>query len=137
MATKFESKLTLLHAYQLPTANYGYADSIGLLWPVDDLSRVARAELDSAVQRAKEQYPATDGVLACGEPWQEILETAKRAGADLIVMGTHGRRGLSRVFLGSVAEKVVRLAPMPVLIVSSKEEEAAKQTALASSTTKK
>jgi nucleotide-binding universal stress UspA family protein len=51
-----------------------------------------------------------------GVPFHEILETAKSQNVDLIVMGTHGRTGLEHIFLGSVAEKVVRLAPCPVLI---------------------
>ena len=51
-----------------------------------------------------------------GVPFHEILETAKSQKVDLIVMGTHGRTGLQHILLGSVAEKVVRLAPCPVLI---------------------
>ena len=50
-------------------------------------------------------------------PFQEILETAKTQQVDLIVMGTHGRTGLHHLLLGSVVEKVVRLAPCPVLVV--------------------
>ena len=50
-------------------------------------------------------------------PFQEILETAKTQQVDLIVMGTFGRTGLQHLLLGSVAEKVVRLAPCPVLVV--------------------
>jgi len=46
-----------------------------------------------------------------------IEETAAEIGADLIVMGTHGRRGVSRLLLGSVAESVARTAPCPVLLV--------------------
>jgi nucleotide-binding universal stress UspA family protein len=125
LATKFESKLTLLHAYTIPYAGYGYGD--GLLWPIDELSRAAKTELDVALRKAKERYPKTEGVLVCGEPWHQILDTAKTCGADLIVMGTHGRRGFSRVFLGSVAERVVRLSPIPVLTASSKEDQKAKE----------
>ena len=52
-----------------------------------------------------------------GVEWEQILEVVKARNADLIVMGTHGRRGLSRLFLGSVAEKVVRISPVPVLTI--------------------
>ena len=55
------------------------------------------------------------------EPASEILQYAKSANIDLIVMGTHGRTGLARVVLGSVAEAVVRAAPCPVLTVHSEE----------------
>ena len=133
LATKFESKLTLLHAYTIPYPSYGYGD--GLLWPVDDLSRAAKKELDDTLRKTKERCPKIEGVLVCGEPWDQILETAKSCGADLIVMGTHGRRGFSRVFLGSVAEKVVRLSPIPVLTVSSKEDQKAKEKVVAESGT--
>ena len=52
-----------------------------------------------------------------GVPFQVIIETASTAHVDLIIMGTHGRTGLPHVLLGSVAERVVRLAPCPVLVV--------------------
>ena len=55
-------------------------------------------------------------VVAHGIPFQEIIDTAKVRQVDLIVMGTHGRTGLLHVLLGSVAERVVRLAPCPVLV---------------------
>ncbi len=50
-------------------------------------------------------------------PFDAIARMAKRIGADLVVVGTHGRTGLARVALGSVAERVVALAPCPVLTV--------------------
>ena len=56
--------------------------------------------------------------VAEGHPATEILRTAREVGADLIVMGTHGRTGLRRLLMGSVAEQVVRQAPCPVLTVS-------------------
>lgn len=55
--------------------------------------------------------------VAMGQPADTIVRVAKERGADLIVMSTHGRTGLQHVLLGSVAEKVVRLAPCPVLTV--------------------
>ncbi len=54
-----------------------------------------------------------------GQPFEQILETAKREAVDLIGMGTHGRTGLGHVMLGSVAERVVRLALCPVLTVKA------------------
>jgi nucleotide-binding universal stress UspA family protein len=58
--------------------------------------------------------------VAVGHPADTIVRVAQERGADLIVMGTHGRTGLQHVLLGSVAEKVVRLAPCPVLTVRHK-----------------
>ena len=58
-------------------------------------------------------------LLKVGNPTDMILEAAKEVHADLIVMGTHGRHGLARAFLGSVAETVVRSAPCAVLAIHS------------------
>ena len=66
---------------------------------------------------AEERGVATRGVLKQGPTWQTIVETADEVGAGMIVMGTHGRHGLPRALLGSVAEKVVRTAHTPVLTV--------------------
>ena len=55
-------------------------------------------------------------------PFHDICKIAEQAKSDLIVMGSHGRTGLSHVFLGSVAERVVRHAPCPVLVVGKKAE---------------
>ena len=67
----------------------------------------------------------TDAAVACehrmliGSPASEILTVAEMEAAELIIMGSHGRRGLSRLVLGSVAEAVARSAKCPVLIVKS------------------
>jgi len=60
--------------------------------------------------------------LEVGVPFEEIVKAAHEEGADMIVMGTHGRSGLNRLLLGSVAERVVRLALCPVLTVRQKKE---------------
>lgn len=59
--------------------------------------------------------------LEVGVPFEEIVKAAEEEGADMIVMGTHGRSGLNRLLLGSVAERVVRLALCPVLTVRQKK----------------
>lgn len=64
-----------------------------------------------------------------GEPWRTIVEIARSEGQDLIIMGTHGRRGLEHFLMGSVTEKVLRHAPCPVLTVRRREAEPAKEAA--------
>jgi nucleotide-binding universal stress UspA family protein len=72
---------------------------------------------------AASQREAAEGVALTTEiaegrsPAEQIVEAARRCGADLIVMGSHGRSGVARVLLGSVAGKVLMLAPVPVMIV--------------------
>jgi nucleotide-binding universal stress UspA family protein len=79
------------------------------------------AKITSSMQAYLERVTAAglegEIIIVKGVPFQEILETAKTQQVDLIVMGTFGRTGLQRVLMGSVAEKVVRLAPCPVLVV--------------------
>ena len=60
-------------------------------------------------------------VLRTGVPYKEIVGAAARERADLIVIGTHGRSGLDRALLGSVADRVIRLAPCPVVTVRDTE----------------
>jgi nucleotide-binding universal stress UspA family protein len=55
--------------------------------------------------------------LEVGDPAVSIVQAAHRVSADLVVMGTHGRTGARRMVLGSVAERVVRLSPCPVLVI--------------------
>jgi nucleotide-binding universal stress UspA family protein len=77
---------------------------------------------EAALTQLRDLMPASfqgawDADIATGPPAETIVRIAHERGVDLIVMGTHGRTGLSHVLLGSVAEKVVRLAPCPVLTV--------------------
>lgn len=60
------------------------------------------------------------GKVVTGYPAEEILAIAEAEGADMIVMGTHGRKGIDRILFGSVAEKVVKSSPVPVLTVRPK-----------------
>ncbi len=76
------------------------------------LARVGRERIPAAVRY--------ETLVLSGDPAEQVLDTARNIGADLIVMGTHGRRGLVHMVLGSVAERVVRESPIPVLTAHAK-----------------
>lgn len=120
LAPIFDARVTLMHATLLPP-NYTarYIEECGT--PTDDLREGARRELEAAVAKAKQRWSKLEGALLVGDPWARILEAAKEHGADVIIMGTHGRRGVARAVLGSIAEKIVRLSPIPVMTVSAHE----------------
>ncbi len=126
IAQTFRARLTLLHVWSVP--NMGYAE--GLNWPLAEMEKAARAALDDVQARTRTMHVETDSVLGIGAEWEQILALVEARNIDLVVMGTHGRRGLSRVFLGSVAERVVRLSPVPVLTIQGplKAEKAEKST---------
>jgi nucleotide-binding universal stress UspA family protein len=115
LAKRFEAELYLLHVAQPPTAAYAYAAPL----PDDALHPEKPAERELA----EFDVPAADAVsgihrdVLSGAPFVEIIRHAKEKEIDLIVMGTHGRTGLAHMLMGSVAEKVVRKAPCPVLTV--------------------
>ena len=78
--------------------------------------------VSAAIESMKQLIPERDGrrieyAARIGDPGSEIVDYAKQVSADLIVMSSHGRSGISRLLLGSVAERVLRLATCPVLIV--------------------
>jgi nucleotide-binding universal stress UspA family protein len=88
---------------------------------------VRRDPNEEALTRLRDLMPGTfrgewNAEVAAGQPADTIIRIAEERDADLIVMGTHGRTGLQHVLLGSVAEKVVRLAPCPVLTVRYRRE---------------
>ena len=108
------AQLTLVHTWEVPNLGYG----AGLYVPGDmwtPIERAAQSQLEATTHVLQEQVPNAKSVLRAGVAWEEIIAAAASLHADLIVLGTHGRRGFSRAFLGSVAERVVRLSPVPVL----------------------
>ena len=116
LAQKLQARVTLLHVIQ-PLA---VVNVEGGLWPsstfLQDLEAAVTRDMEGYLARVTAAGLAGEIVVGHGVPFQEILDTAKKRQVDLIIMGTHGRTGLVHVLLGSVAEKVVRLAPCPVLI---------------------
>ncbi len=115
-AQKLQAHLTLLHVIQPPL---GASADMGA-WPsatfVEELEAEITHDMEAYLARVTAAGLEGEMVVVHGVPFQEILDTAKARQVDLIIMGTHGRTGLLHVLLGSVAEKVVRLAPCSVLV---------------------
>jgi nucleotide-binding universal stress UspA family protein len=117
LASTLGAKVYVLHAYQLPIV--GFPD--GVLVPTAEIaSRVvnwAQGELAACVARRKESGIEILPILRQADPREAALAVAEEISADLIVMGTHGRRGLARALIGSVAESLVSTSPVPVMTV--------------------
>ena len=77
----------------------------------------AKKQLDAQLAKAKRAGARVRGLLLDGLPHERIVQAARRTRADLLVMGTHGRTGFAKLFLGSVASRVLATAPCPVLTV--------------------
>ena len=116
------AELAIVHvlAPVMPIAGDGYISPAAY----DEMARSARAwaqkKLDALVDKAKSAKVRAKGVLLEGVAHDQIVRAAKRQKADLLVLGTHGRTGVARFFLGSVAGRVVASAPCPVLTVRGK-----------------
>lgn len=114
-AGPLHARLTLLHVAPDAYTQSWIVEGARLAVPniLDTWRRDAQREID----RIRAEVPTATAVVAAGEPFVEIVRYAKREQVDLIVIGTHGRGPVGHLLLGSVAEKVVRHAPCPVLTV--------------------
>ena len=115
LAETMGSSLTLVHAHYVPT--YVYYGVVIVDELTEALERGTRARLDENLAEVKKRIPRAQAILRIGPPGSEILSAIEIVGPDLVVMGTHGRHGVGRAFLGSVAESIVRMAPASVLTV--------------------
>ena len=114
------SQLRLIHVVNEFILDYTFSPNLYAANLIESLVKAGRAVLDAAEATAKREGVKADSVLLesiGGSAADLILAQANSWQADLIVMGTHGRRGLARVALGSDAEHVVRTATVPVLLV--------------------
>lgn len=118
LAQAFEAKLTLLHVWEIPI--YPYMEFMLNSEVIAGVEDRAVALLADKLAQVRKTLPNAESKLKTGLPWGGILDAIKEVAPDLVVMGTHGRRGVSHLVLGSVAEKVVRLSPAPVLTVRPK-----------------
>jgi nucleotide-binding universal stress UspA family protein len=122
LAGTLDARLTLLHIVQpLPMAGV----DMDVVLPetyLQEMEAEVQRSMGAALARVTAAGLTREGVVLYGVPFQEIVDTARTRQVDLIIMGTHGRTGLLHVLLGSVAEKVVRLAPCSVLVVRTTDQ---------------
>ncbi len=111
LAQKGKAKLRLLHVLAMPPG-----PEVAL--PFGKMEADARTKLERLARQRIGGKAGYEVTVTMGDPGIEILQAAKRWGANLIVMATHGRKGLRHLVLGSVAEHVVRAARCPVLTVN-------------------
>lgn len=118
MAKHYGAKLYLLHVIQdIVEATGWYVPHVSLDELYRDIEKNAAKEMDRYGIEEFRGFKDIERIVVKGRPYEEILKFARENKADLIVIGTHGRKGLDRVIFGSTAEKVVRDAPCPVLSV--------------------
>ena len=126
LARKFGASLHLLHVFEDPVL-------MGAVTPesyVPEAPETRAAVMKGAQERLDHRLRPSDRLSATGEivmgsPARAVTDYAARSAIDLIVMGTHGREGIAHLLLGSIAERVVRTAPCPVLTVRQAAEAAA------------
>jgi universal stress protein A len=120
-ARQFNAEVLLLHVVELlpPPPYYLLADSSSL---DIKLREEAVKRLSQWRKEIVSQAPAKATVRS-GTAWQEIIRAADESNVDLIIMGTYGRTGLAHFFLGSTAERVVREAPCPAMVVREREHD--------------
>lgn len=120
LAAALDAPLTLVHAY----AVHAYPLPEGIVVPPADTVAQeitsASHSLQQELDRARARGCDAASMIVEGDAFDAILKAIGETGADLLVMGTHGRRGVAHALLGSVAEKLVRKAPCPVLTVRAK-----------------
>jgi nucleotide-binding universal stress UspA family protein len=120
MAEQVGAKIIFLHSLEwpdhpdemTPMADAGYAF----------MKDWANAFLTDLVHQAGSEGLEASAEVVDGVPFLEIIQSAEKHAADLIIMGTHGRTGLQHLMLGSQAERVLRQAPCPVMTIKSSKE---------------
>ena len=124
LARAFDAIITLLHVHELPTVMNGIVPGADSATDAKLLRAAAQAQLASLSgrlhthdPRAREGGITIETAVEGGVPAEVILARAGSGAFDLVVMGTHGRTGLRRLLVGSVAEAVIRGAPCPVVTV--------------------
>ncbi len=122
MAKSFSARLLVLHVINEPVDMRGfYVPHISFEQLEKEIEEGAEKMMESFCRDHLSDFQNYESLIVSGLPYEEIIGQASEKGADLIVIGTHGRTGLDHVLFGSTAEKVVRKSKIPVLTVRLEE----------------
>ena len=116
LAMKDEAKLLLLHVIDIRSFSEGL-DAMSKPLPDEETLEQLRVKLLDCIPEEIRDDMDVEAIVTQGIPFAEIISVAKEKEIDMIVIGSHGRTGISHMMLGSVSEKVIRKAPCPVLTV--------------------
>jgi nucleotide-binding universal stress UspA family protein len=116
LARRFGAALHVVHVWEVPLIVGGAIAGSDIDW-ITPIEGSARSQLGAVVGGLEGSGVVVTSTLCSGAAWDRIVNVATEQGADLVVVGTHGRTGLRRALMGSVAEQVVRHSPVAVLTV--------------------
>ena len=124
LAEKLEARLLVLHVIHDPAEAPGFYAQKGKKKKFrQSMEEIAEEMMETFLKKMRKAHPdqkpikKAKQILVVGTPVTRILEIAKKKKADMIILGSHGRTGLSHLLVGSKAERVVQLSPIPVLVV--------------------
>lgn len=115
IASKLAAKIIFFHVVE--SVEY-YFDFIPTYLTLNDEETLAHAQkkMSALIEKNKETLAGCTGTVSSGDVVDTILEYTQDGGMDLIIMGTHGARGIEKILLGSVADRVIKRAPCPTLV---------------------
>jgi len=119
VAKKFEAKIFILFAAR------AFEYFTGMYVPYPSISRFEKEVIEGAEKRLYEfvdehfsEFANTKTVVVAGDASEEIINYIEEHHIDLVIMGTHGRKGMDKILFGSVAERVLKTSPVPVMVVN-------------------
>jgi nucleotide-binding universal stress UspA family protein len=118
LAKKFEAKLVIIHVINEPVDLRGfYVPHISFENLEKEIAESAEKMMEKFCRTKIRDFSKYETLVISGIPYEEIIKKAGEINAGLIVLGTHGRKGLDHILFGSTAERVVRNAPCPVMSI--------------------
>ena len=117
-AEKYDSEVYLVHVDDLDAWGGNFIPHPSLTVLRKESLEAARKAMDKVCEERLQGCPNFQRKVVSGDPVSEILKEIKAEGINMVVMGTHGRRGLEERIFGSVAENVVKKSPVPVLVIN-------------------
>jgi nucleotide-binding universal stress UspA family protein len=116
LAGRLGLEIVLLHTYTIPVVVYPGFDPIIAPGLPEEIAETAK----TALEKLAAEQGGLRSMLRAGDPATEILRAIEELKPAMVAMGTHGRKGLTHLLLGSVTEKIVRASPVPVLTIHAK-----------------